>query len=136
MRGRRGRLAIAHACLLGLFLAAGNAGAEPSAAGAATVLSTTPADPGVSRRQVGTVILYLGALAGVGYALVYYARRGFTMKASGATQAQSQSLRILATTRASPTLTISLLDVEGRRVLVAATASGTAIIELSKNAQA
>lgn len=133
---RIGGRAAARACFLGLFLAAAGAWADepPRTDAAASVVTTAaPVDPGVSRWQIVTAVLYLGVLAGVGYALVFYARRGFTLKASSATQ--GQSLRVLATTRVSPTLTISLLDVEGRRVLVAATTSGTSMIELSKNEQ-
>jgi flagellar biosynthesis protein FliO len=85
---------------------------------------------GVATWQVVATFLYVGVLAGLGLAIVHFARRGAPWRQAPAAPG---TLRVVASTRVSPTLTVSLLDVQGRQVLIAATASGTSMIELAKS---
>lgn len=86
-------------------------------------------DPGVKAWQVFVVLGYLSVLGALGLGIVRYVRRGESGRGAGAADGQ---LRVLKSTRIAPGLTLTLVEVQGRPVLVAATASGTSIVELSR----
>lgn len=118
------------ALLLAAVLAAscGAAAAQPAPA-IVPAPAGAQADPGVKTWQVLSAVAYLAILAGVGFALVHYVRRGSGWRGI---KGDDTGLRALGTARLSPSVTVTLMDVEGRRVLVASSATGTSMIELSR----
>lgn len=91
-------------------------------------LASTP-DTEVSVWQVVAVLTYLMVLGAVGAAIVWYARRRLPSGALG----EAGPLRVLGSVRVPPTVTLTIVEIETRKVLIAATPSAAAMIELSRN---
>lgn len=111
-----------------LALGCGGVAAQPPAP-VTPAFASEEADSGVKAWQVLTAIVYLAVLGGVGFALVRYARRGTAWR--GATSGE-EAVRAVGSIRLSPTASVTLVDVGGRRVLVTTGPGGTSMIELSR----
>jgi len=91
-------------------------------AGGARAQEQGPVDTGVRPWQAIVVITYLAALAGGGAGLVYYMRRrGLGSAGDG------KLIQVVEMRRVAPQLTLVLIEVQGRRMIVALGSSGVSI---------